>query len=180
MRSSSSDRPQIKWEEKSIKDFTVDQRIGKLEDDVQSVAAIARMLSRHLEKLGVRFRVTRRTLRDPIQEVMLYLTTVCYLSKISKKRTQMYSFIASGIGGDVRPQVSVFGVKLLKIFCFPWRQTAMLALKTSEVVSALASREDMLEAELRETRKELRETQEILVSMQVRFRVTLTSGPFFL
>ncbi|KAG6556810.1 hypothetical protein Mapa_001757 [Marchantia paleacea] len=109
---SSLDRTQIKWEEKSIKDFTVDQRIGKLEDDVHSVAAIARMLSRHLEKLGVRFRVTRRTLRDPIQE------------------------------------------------------TAMLALKTSEVVSALATREDMLEAELRETRKELRETQEILVSMQ--------------
>lgn len=68
-RKSSTKSTQEVWEEKSIKDFTLDQRVGKLEEDVQSVAAIAQMLSRHLEKLGVRFRVTRRTLRDPIQEV---------------------------------------------------------------------------------------------------------------
>ncbi|KAL2629276.1 hypothetical protein R1flu_013962 [Riccia fluitans] len=109
---SSSNKTERKWEENSIKDFTVDQRIGKLEDDMQSLESIAQMLSRHLEKLGVRFRLTRRTLQDPIQE------------------------------------------------------TATLALKTSELVSALASREDTLEAELHETRKELRKTQHLLVSLQ--------------
>ncbi|CAM6085655.1 unnamed protein product [Calypogeia fissa] len=69
-RRSSSQSTQKVWEERSIKDFTLDQRVGKLEVDVQGVAAIAQMLSRHLEKLGVRFRVTRRTLRDPIQETV--------------------------------------------------------------------------------------------------------------
>ncbi|KAL3687306.1 hypothetical protein R1sor_013615 [Riccia sorocarpa] len=109
---SSVNRTERKWAEKSIKDFTVDQRIGKLEDDMQSLAGISQALSRHLEKLGVRFRLTRRTLQDPI------------------------------------------------------RETATLALKTSEVVSALASREDRLEAELLETRRELQETQKLLVSLQ--------------
>ncbi|KAK3123718.1 hypothetical protein QOZ80_8AG0635020 [Eleusine coracana subsp. coracana] len=43
-------------------------RIEKLEESVRSVAAAVGVLSRAVEKLGVRFRVLRRTLRDPISE----------------------------------------------------------------------------------------------------------------
>lgn len=70
-RSSSTKSTQKVWEERSIKDFTLDQRVGQLEEEVQGVSTMAQVLSRHLEKLGVRFRVTRRTLRDPIQEVSI-------------------------------------------------------------------------------------------------------------
>lgn len=44
------------------------ERIEKLEDDLRSSATIIRVLSRQLEKLGIRFRVTRKTLKDPIAE----------------------------------------------------------------------------------------------------------------
>ncbi|XP_060184822.1 uncharacterized protein LOC132614390 [Lycium barbarum] len=44
------------------------ERIEKLEEDLRSSATIIRVLSRQLEKLGIRFRVTRRTLKDPITE----------------------------------------------------------------------------------------------------------------
>eukprot|EP00252_Welwitschia_mirabilis_P018234 TRINITY_DN40526_c0_g1_i1.p1 TRINITY_DN40526_c0_g1~~TRINITY_DN40526_c0_g1_i1.p1 ORF type:complete len:299 (-),score=49.67 TRINITY_DN40526_c0_g1_i1:479-1375(-) len=44
------------------------QRVRNLEEDVGSSVTIVRVLSRQLEKLGVRFRITRRTLRDPINE----------------------------------------------------------------------------------------------------------------
>ncbi|GBG65415.1 hypothetical protein CBR_g50776 [Chara braunii] len=43
-------------------------RVSRVEDELQTMVKITRMLSRQLEKLGVRFRVTRRTLRDPIME----------------------------------------------------------------------------------------------------------------
>lgn len=49
-------------------EFSLIQRIKKLEEDVGSSVTIIRVLSRQLEKLGVRFRVTRQTLRDPINE----------------------------------------------------------------------------------------------------------------
>ncbi|KAL8167447.1 hypothetical protein V2J09_008946 [Rumex salicifolius] len=44
------------------------QRIEKLEESLRSATTIIHMLSRQLEKLGIRFRVTRRTLKDPIAE----------------------------------------------------------------------------------------------------------------
>uniref|UniRef100_A0A803KXR1 Uncharacterized protein n=2 Tax=Chenopodium quinoa TaxID=63459 RepID=A0A803KXR1_CHEQI len=43
-------------------------RIEKLEESMRSATSIIRMLSRQLEKLGVRFRVTRKSLKDPISE----------------------------------------------------------------------------------------------------------------
>lgn len=43
-------------------------RIEKLEDSMRSATSIIRMLSRQLEKLGIRFRVTRKSLKDPISE----------------------------------------------------------------------------------------------------------------
>lgn len=46
------------------------ERIEKLEEDLRSSATIIRVLSRQLEKLGIRFRVTRKTLKDPIAEVI--------------------------------------------------------------------------------------------------------------
>ncbi|XP_041004854.1 uncharacterized protein LOC121250017 [Juglans microcarpa x Juglans regia] len=44
------------------------ERVEKLEEDLRSSATIIRVLSRHLEKLGIRFRVTRKALKDPIAE----------------------------------------------------------------------------------------------------------------
>ncbi|XP_057420554.1 uncharacterized protein LOC130714650 [Lotus japonicus] len=44
------------------------QRIGKLEEDLRSSTNVVRVLSRQLEKLGIRFRVTRQSLKDPIAE----------------------------------------------------------------------------------------------------------------
>ncbi|KAJ6775066.1 TRANSMEMBRANE PROTEIN [Salix purpurea] len=43
-------------------------RIEKLEEDMRSSATIIRVLSRQLEKLGIRFRVTRKVLKEPIVE----------------------------------------------------------------------------------------------------------------
>ncbi|KAJ6791691.1 Uncharacterized protein M6B38_240825 [Iris pallida] len=43
-------------------------RIEKLEEDLKSSATIVRVLSRQLEKLGIRFRVTRNALKEPISE----------------------------------------------------------------------------------------------------------------
>ncbi|CAK9163265.1 unnamed protein product [Ilex paraguariensis] len=44
------------------------ERIEKLEEDLRSSATIIKVLSRQFEKLGIRFRVTRKALKDPIAE----------------------------------------------------------------------------------------------------------------
>lgn len=46
------------------------ERVEKLEEDLRSSATIIRVLSRQLEKLGIRFRVTRKALKDPIAETV--------------------------------------------------------------------------------------------------------------
>jgi hypothetical protein len=46
------------------------QRIEKLEEDLRNSATVVRVLSRQLEKLGIRFRVTRKSLKEPISEVI--------------------------------------------------------------------------------------------------------------
>ncbi|KAJ8769640.1 hypothetical protein K2173_005243 [Erythroxylum novogranatense] len=43
-------------------------RIEKLEEDLRSSATLIRVMSRQLEKLGIRFRVTRKALKHPIAE----------------------------------------------------------------------------------------------------------------
>ncbi|KAJ0984538.1 hypothetical protein J5N97_002894 [Dioscorea zingiberensis] len=43
-------------------------RIEKVEEDLKSSATIIRVLSRQLEKLSIRFRVTRKALKEPIAE----------------------------------------------------------------------------------------------------------------
>ncbi|XP_022985520.1 uncharacterized protein LOC111483510 isoform X1 [Cucurbita maxima] len=43
-------------------------RIEKLEEDFRSLTTVIRGMSRKLEKLGIRFRVTQKTLMDPIVE----------------------------------------------------------------------------------------------------------------
>ena len=48
------------------------ERIEKLEEDLRSTATVVRVLSRQLEKLGIRFRVTRKDLKEPITEVIDY------------------------------------------------------------------------------------------------------------
>ncbi|XP_061336608.1 uncharacterized protein LOC133283717 [Gastrolobium bilobum] len=44
------------------------ERIEKLEDELKSSVTVIRVLSRQIEKLGTRFRVTRQALKDPITE----------------------------------------------------------------------------------------------------------------
>ncbi|KAG2305575.1 hypothetical protein Bca52824_034226 [Brassica carinata] len=44
------------------------RRLEKLEEDLKTSTTIVRVLSRHLEKLGIRFRVTRKALKEPISE----------------------------------------------------------------------------------------------------------------
>lgn len=53
------------------------ERIEKLEEDLRSSATMIRVLSRQLEKLGIRFRVTRKTLKEPIAEVIGLPTYSC-------------------------------------------------------------------------------------------------------
>ncbi|KAF8089319.1 hypothetical protein N665_0510s0028 [Sinapis alba] len=45
------------------------RRLEKLEEDLKTSATIVRVLSRHLEKLGIRFRVTRKALKEPVSEL---------------------------------------------------------------------------------------------------------------
>ena len=54
-------------------DFTLKQRVADLEEDVREFVTTARGLSKQVEKLGLRFRATKRTLRDPMQEVSLMM-----------------------------------------------------------------------------------------------------------
>ncbi|KAK9062237.1 hypothetical protein SSX86_019423 [Deinandra increscens subsp. villosa] len=44
------------------------ERIEKVEEDLRTSATIIRVLSRQLEKLGIRFRVTRKSMKDPITQ----------------------------------------------------------------------------------------------------------------
>lgn len=47
------------------------ERMEKMEEDLRSLATLVRVMSRQLEKLGIRFRVTRKALKQPIDEVMM-------------------------------------------------------------------------------------------------------------
>lgn len=44
-------------------------RVEKVEEDLRSSARMIQVLSRQLEKLSIRFRVTRKALKEPISEV---------------------------------------------------------------------------------------------------------------
>ncbi|XP_049380623.1 uncharacterized protein LOC125845209 [Solanum stenotomum] len=54
-----------------LKGVNLLERIEKVEEDLRSSATIIRVLTRQLEKLGIRFRVTRKTLKDPITEAAM-------------------------------------------------------------------------------------------------------------
>lgn len=51
------------------------ERIEKVEEDLRNSATIIRVLSRQLEKLGIRFRVTRKSMKEPIAQVCVFLLT---------------------------------------------------------------------------------------------------------
>ncbi|KAL3591565.1 hypothetical protein D5086_010205 [Populus alba] len=101
-------------------------RIEKLEQDVRSSATIIRVLSRQLEKLGIRFRVTRKALKEPIVEVPIVELNILLFASVN------YSAIN-------------FFQSALK--------TAALAQKNSEATRALALQENILEKELGEMQK---------------------------
>ncbi|CAN0878375.1 hypothetical protein LINGRAHAP2_LOCUS12444 [Linum grandiflorum] len=54
--------------EKGAESVNLIDRIEKLEEDLKSSVAIVRVLARQLEKLGIRFRLTRKALKEPIAE----------------------------------------------------------------------------------------------------------------
>lgn len=54
------------------RDLNLVERVEKLEEDLRSSVTIIRALSRQLEKLGIRFRLTRKALKEPIAEVMTF------------------------------------------------------------------------------------------------------------
>lgn len=62
------------------------ERIEKLEEDLKSSATIVRVLSRQLEKLGIRFRVTRKSLKEPIAEVFI-------LIQVTDKLVSVFHFL---------------------------------------------------------------------------------------
>ncbi|CAK7354564.1 unnamed protein product [Dovyalis caffra] len=100
-------------------------RIEKLEDDLRSSATIIRVLSRQLEKLGIRFRVTRKALKEPIAE-------------------------DSGTCADILRPDDDHSLEWLNGL-----PTAALAQKNSEATRALAVQEDILEKELGEIQKNM-------------------------
>lgn len=65
------------WRRYSMKsggrDLNLVERVEQLEEDLRSSATIIRALSRQLEKLGTRFRLTRKALKEPIAEVIIFL-----------------------------------------------------------------------------------------------------------
>lgn len=51
-----------------IESVNLVERMEKMEEDLRSMATLIRVMSRQLEKLGIRFRVTRKALKQPIAE----------------------------------------------------------------------------------------------------------------
>lgn len=58
----------LRWPATSGSNFL--ERLEKLEDDLRSSTKIVHGLARQLEKLGIQFRVTRKSLKEPIAEVI--------------------------------------------------------------------------------------------------------------
>ncbi|TXG60164.1 hypothetical protein EZV62_014737 [Acer yangbiense] len=112
------------------------ERIEKLEEDLRSYATVIRVLSRQLEKLGIRFRVTRKALKEPISQGSI--TPCVYVVRFSQFRL------------------------ICQIFVALWSpfQTAALAQKNSEATRTLAMQEEVLEKELGEIQKVLLAMQE--------------------
>ncbi|KAG0553475.1 hypothetical protein KC19_12G014300 [Ceratodon purpureus] len=67
-------------------DFTLKQRVDDLEENVREFVTTARGLSKQVEKLGVRFRATKRTLRDPMLETAAYAQKTSEVTTILAQR----------------------------------------------------------------------------------------------
>ncbi|CAK9217494.1 unnamed protein product [Sphagnum troendelagicum] len=82
-----------------LTDFTsMIKKVQQLQEDVQNTVTTSRVLSRHLEKLGVRFSVTRQSLRDPIQEASYTRIPApchhCYMAVVTQKTSEVVSALA--------------------------------------------------------------------------------------
>lgn len=51
-------------------DLNLIGRIDKVEEDLRSSVKMVKLLSKQLEKLGIRFRIARKSLKQPIAEVI--------------------------------------------------------------------------------------------------------------
>lgn len=54
------------------------ERVEKLEEDLRNATTIIQALSRRLEKLGIRFRLTRKALKEPIAEVISFVLLISF------------------------------------------------------------------------------------------------------
>ncbi|WMV53334.1 hypothetical protein MTR67_046719 [Solanum verrucosum] len=146
-----------------LKGVNLLERIEKVEEDLRSSATIIRVLTRQLEKLGIRFRVTRKTLKDPITEVDALVGSI-------NVRSDYPSGWPSGLGlglpcwrSQVRNPLPAKARGLPSGSSSSHRaclvRAAMLAQKNSEATRALALQGERLE-------KELGEIQKVLLAMQ--------------
>ncbi|KAG6768464.1 hypothetical protein POTOM_027381 [Populus tomentosa] len=153
-------------------------RIEKLEEDLRSSATIIRVLSRQLEKLGIRFRVTRKALKEPIAEVPIFFSFLFFsflmllITEKDKGPEFGHGFTDDCLNGSLLLLLKFYSLEssakvslilllrtlLLTSFnlCL---KTAALAQKNSDATRALAVQEDILE-------KELGEIQKVLLAMQ--------------
>lgn len=71
---------------KGVLEVNLVERTNKLEEDLRSLATLIRVLSRQLEKLGIRFRVTRKALKKPVEQVILVIRNLKAVSLLSNLR----------------------------------------------------------------------------------------------
>ncbi|XP_044432352.1 uncharacterized protein [Triticum aestivum] len=125
-------------------------RVEKVEESVRVVLAAVVVLSRTVEKLGVRFRVLRRTVTDPISESHICIYMFRKVLNISMATT----FNALVIPGPLNATRDQFKESHL-----PPGLTATLAEKNSEATRILAAQGNLLE-------KEIGSIQKVLYAMQ--------------
>ena len=65
---------------KGVLEVNLVERTNKLEEDLRNSATLIRVLSRQLEKLGNRFRDTRKALKKPVEEVIIVLRNLVAVS----------------------------------------------------------------------------------------------------
>ncbi|KAG6775376.1 hypothetical protein POTOM_018824 [Populus tomentosa] len=128
-------------------------RIEKLEQDMRSSATIIRVLSRQLEKLGIRFRVTRKALKEPIVEVPIVELNILLFGWLLGLLVFLTKYLCFDI--ELRSSVNYSAINFFQSAL----KTAALAQKNSEATRALALQENILE-------KELGEMQKILLAIQ--------------
>eukprot|EP00850_Spirogloea_muscicola_P023870 SM000398S15212 [mRNA] locus=s398:31142:32738:- [translate_table: standard] len=144
------------------------ERVGVLEVELVNTMKMGRALSRQLEKLSTRFRVTRMTLRDSLDEVSHRAASRPRVLSRAAERGQNELEVAQKLQYYVRQianSTSMLGKReadgslvLIDSWRRSWtgkprsqtRQTAKLAQRTSNSAEGLAAGSELLNSELQE------------------------------